>query len=54
MHNFLDLLFDIALFCLVRSADIAIGGAVARNYLQAIIYGLVALALLVTIVLRLF
>lgn len=54
MHILFDLTFDIALFALVRSADIAIGGAEARNYIQAIVYGLVALALLVAVVLHVF
>ncbi len=54
MRGVFDLLFGIALYGLVRAADIAITAAIVRDYIRAIIYGLVALVLLVAVVLHLF
>ena len=54
MHITFDLLLGIALYALVRSMDHAITAAIVRDYLKVMVYGLVALVLLVAVVLHLF
>jgi len=49
----LDATIILLLFVCVRSADIAIGAGVGRDYIRAVIYGIVALLALIFLVLRL-
>jgi len=54
MHALLQPLFVITLFVCVRAGDIAIGAAVGRDTLRAILYGLTALLALIVIIVTLF
>ena len=49
----LDATIILLLFVCVRSADIAIGAGIGRDFVRAIIYGIVALLALIFLVLRL-
>jgi hypothetical protein len=46
--------FVLVLFVLVRCADLSISSAIARGYIRAFCYGLVALLSLIYIVIALF
>lgn len=55
MHNlFTNALLIIVIFVLVRSADIAISSAIARDIIRAIFYGIIAIIALVFVVLSVF
>jgi hypothetical protein len=55
MHNlFTNALLIIVIYVLIRSADIAISSAIARDLVRAIFYGIVAILSLVFVVLSLF
>jgi len=55
MHNlFTNSLLIIVIFVLIRSADIAISSAIARDIIRSIFYGIVAILALVFVVLSLF
>jgi hypothetical protein len=49
MRTLIQPLFVLLLFVCVRSGDIAIGAAVARDVLRAILYGIVAILALIAI-----
>jgi hypothetical protein len=46
--------FVLVLFVLVRCADLSISSAIARGYIRAVCYGIVALLALIYIVIALF
>lgn len=55
MHNvFTNALLILVIYALVRSADLAISHAIARDVIRAVIYGIVAVLALVFVVLSLF
>ncbi len=55
MHSlFTNSLLIIVIFVLVRSADLAISSAIARDIIRSIFYGIVAILALVFVVLSLF
>lgn len=47
-------LFVLALYVLVRSADIAISAGVARDTIRAVVYGIVAILALLVVFVTLF
>lgn len=53
MHFLSDLLFFIALYALVRAGDIAITSSRAGDVTRAVIYGILAVLLLIAILLSL-
>jgi hypothetical protein len=50
MHALIEPLNVILLFVLIRAGDIAIGAAVARDTLRAILYGIVAVLALIAVI----
>lgn len=55
MHSvFTNALLILVIYALVRSADLAISHAIARDLIRAIVYGIVAILALVFVVLSLF
>ena len=54
MHALLQPLFVLVLFVCVRAGDIAIGAAVGRDTLRAILYGFTALLALIVLIVTLF
>ena len=55
MHNvFTNALLILVIYALVRSADLAISHAIARDVIRAIVYGIVGILALVFVVLSLF
>lgn len=53
MHTLLQPIFIVLLFALVCSADRAISAGVARDYIRAICYGIVAILALVVVTMAL-
>lgn len=53
MSTLIDPQFILILFVLIRSGDIAIGSAIARDTVRAIVYGIVAILALIFVVLTL-
>ena len=51
MHTLIQFQFIVLLFVVVRSGDIAIGAAVARDTIRALVYGLVAILALIAVIL---
>ena len=54
MSTLIQASFILVLFVLVRSADIAISSAIARDYIRSVSYGFVAILALLYIVFALF
>lgn len=54
MSTLIQASFILVLFVLIRSADIAITSAMARGYIRAVSYGIVAILALIYIVFALF
>lgn len=53
LHTLLVPLFIVLLFVLARSADLAIVSALARSYIRAVCYGIVAILALIAVLLTL-
>ena len=53
MKTFLQPLMALALYALVRSADLAISAAIARDIIRAVCYGIVFVFLLLIVVIAL-
>lgn len=54
MNTLIQLFFIIALYVLIRSADMAISASIVRDIIRAIFYGIVAILALIYIVITLF
>lgn len=54
MRTFLQPTMILILFVLVRAGDLAIGAAMARDTLRAVLYGIVAILALIAVIFVLF
>lgn len=54
MSTLIQSTFVLVLFVLVRCADLSISSAIARGYIRAVCYGIVAILALIYIVFALF
>ena len=53
MHTLIQFQFIVLLFVLVRAGDMAIGAAIAKATIRAVLYGLVAALALIAVILTL-